>query len=97
MPTHGPLSATFVASCDLTHHSCGTDRGTTRSIMIRSTEMSYLLHEELARAHIRERLDQAERQRLAEHVVRVARARRQASRAQRQLEQAQRRLRLLQG
>jgi hypothetical protein len=58
--------------------------------------MFHVLHEELARAHMQQRLTQAERQRLADHVVRVARARRQAARARRHLDQAQVRLRLLQ-
>jgi hypothetical protein len=75
----------------------GTDRGTTRQITIRSTQMSHVLYEELARAHLEQRLAQAERQRLADHVVRVARARRQARRARQQLERAQLRLRLLHG
>ena len=82
---------------DRTHPASGTDRGTTRQITIRSTQMSHLLHEDLARAHLEERLAQAERQRLANYVVRVARARRQASRASRQLHRAQLRLRLLHG
>jgi hypothetical protein len=75
----------------------GTDRGTTRQITIRSTQMSHVLHEELARAHLQQRLAQAERQRLADYVVRVSRARRQARRARRQLDRAQLRLRLLHG
>jgi hypothetical protein len=64
---------------------------------IRSTQMSHLLHEDLARAHLQARLRQAERQRLADYVVRVAKARRQAGRAERRLEQAQLRLRRLGG
>jgi len=80
---------------DRTDPASGTDRGTTRQITIRSTQMSHLLHEDLARAHLEQRLAQAERQRLANYVVRVARARRQARRASRQLNQAQLRLRLL--
>ena len=59
--------------------------------------MSHLLYEDLARAHLQQRLADAERQRLADYVVRVAKARRQASRARRQLERAQLRLRLLHG
>src|SRR3954468_1217924 len=90
-----------------------TDRGTTRQITIRSTQMSHLLHEDLARAHLEQRLahgarpalpphahleqrlPQAERQRLANYALRLARARRQARRAGRQLDRAQHRLRLL--
>jgi len=80
---------------DRTDPVSGTDRGTTtRQITIRSTQMSHLLHEDLARAHLEQRLAQAERQRLANYVVRVARARRLARRASRQLDQAQLRLRL---
>lgn len=59
--------------------------------------MSHLLHEELARAHLQQRLAQAERQRLADYVVRVAKARRHAVRARRDFERAQLRLRLLRG
>jgi hypothetical protein len=59
--------------------------------------MSHVLYEELARAHLEQRLAQAERQRLADYVVRVARARRQARRARRRLDRAQLRLRLLHG
>ena len=59
--------------------------------------MSHLLHEDLARAHLEQRLAQAERQRLANYVLRVAKARRQARRAGRQLDRAQHRLRLLNG
>jgi hypothetical protein len=64
---------------------------------IRSTQMSHLLHEDLARAHLQARLRQAERQRLADYVVRVARARRQAGRAERRLQLAELRLRRLGG
>jgi len=53
------------------------------------------MHEDLARAHLSHRLADAERQRLAFHVVRVAKARRAARRADRAREQAQLRLRLL--
>ncbi len=70
-------------------------RPTARQITIRSTQMSHLMHEDLARAHLSHRLQEAERQRLANYVVRVARARRQASKARRRAEQAQLRLRLL--
>jgi hypothetical protein len=77
------------------------DRGTEPAApvqnSIRSTQMSQLLHEDLARAHLQARLQQAERQRLADYVVRVARARRQAGRAQRRLQHAQLRLRRLNG
>jgi hypothetical protein len=95
MPTAGPLDRP-VAPRDATRSS-RTDRGNPRQITIRSTQMSHLLHEELARAHMQQRLAQAERQRLADYVVRVARARRHAVRARRDLERAQLRLRLLRG
>ena len=85
------------ASTDRTDPATGTDRGTSRQITIRSTQMSHLLHEDLARAHLEQRLAQAERERLATYVARVTRARRQASRARRQLDRAQLRLRLLHG
>lgn len=57
--------------------------------------MYHVMHEELARAHLERRLVDAERQRLAAYVVRVAKARRAARRAERAQEQAQLRLRLL--
>ena len=97
MPTAGPTADRPVAPCDLTHPYRGTDRGNVRQITIRSTQMSHLLHEELARAHMQQRLAQAERQRLADYVVRVAKARRHALRARRQLDRAQLKLRLLEG
>lgn len=96
MPTAGPADRP-VAPCDDTSSSRDTDRGNPRQITIRSTQMSHLLHEELARAHMQQRLEQAERQRLADHVVRLAKARRHAVRARRDLERAQLRLRLLRG
>ena len=68
---------------------------TPRPISPRSTQMSHVMHEEPARAHLNRRLVDADRQRLAAHVVRVARARRAARRAERAREQAQLRLRLL--
>ncbi|GAB3687857.1 hypothetical protein [Angustibacter aerolatus] len=68
-----------------------------RQITIRSTQMSHLMHEDLARAQLERRLQQAEQARLATYVVRVARARRQAAKARRQAEQAQLRVRLLVG
>jgi hypothetical protein len=46
---------------------------------------------------MQQRLAQAERQRLADYVVRVAKARRHALRARRQLDRAQLKLRLLEG
>ncbi|HEX3004583.1 MAG TPA: hypothetical protein VHO27_10240 [Angustibacter sp.] len=64
---------------------------------LRSTHMQQLMHEDLARAHLNQRLADAERQRLAQYVVRLARARRHANRARRQAEQVQLRLRLLAG
>ena len=97
MPTAGPSDTSPVAHRDPADLSRGTADGNPRSTTIRSTQMSHVLHEELARAHLSQRLAQAERQRLADHVVRVARARRQAGRARRHLERAQLRLRLLQG
>jgi hypothetical protein len=97
MPTAGPSDDRLVAPSDPTQPCRGVDRGNVRQITIRSTQMSHVLHEELARAHMQQRLAQAERQRLADYVVRVAKARRHAQRARRQLEQAQLRLRLLQG
>jgi hypothetical protein len=64
-------------------------------ISIRSTEMSYLMHQELARVHLQQKLASAERARLAAHVARVAKARRDSQRALRAAERAQLRLRLL--
>jgi hypothetical protein len=57
--------------------------------------MSHLLYEDLARAHQRQRLANAERERMASHVRRVAKARRDSQRALRAAERAQLRLRLL--
>ena len=71
--------------------------GGTRPTSLRSTHMQQLMHEDLARAHLNERLADAERQRLAQYVVRLARARRHANRARRQAEQVQLRLRLMAG
>ena len=68
---------------------------THRPISLRSTEMSHVLHEELARAHIQQRLQRAERAREVAHHVRLAKARRSAQRAERAAERAQLRLRLL--
>jgi len=67
----------------------------TGPITPRSSPMHQLMHADLARAHLHERLADAERQRLAAYVVRVAKARRAARRAERAREQAQLRLRLL--
>jgi hypothetical protein len=97
MSSTGGFAVLTDATTDLTEAASGTARDTSRQITIRSTQMSHFLHEDLARAHLEQRLAQAERQRLAAYVVRVARARRQASRARRQLDRAQLRLRLLHG
>ncbi len=59
--------------------------------------MTHVMHEELARAHLSRRLEDAERQRLTAYVVRLARARRAARRADRARAKAQLRLRLLAG
>lgn len=59
--------------------------------------MSSYVHHEVARAHLDRRLHEAERQRLAAYVVRLAKARRASRRAERAAEQAQLRLRLLAG
>lgn len=60
-----------------------------------STPMSNLMHDELAQSQLRQRLRNAERQRLATYVVRLAKARRAARRAERAHQRAQQRLRLL--
>jgi hypothetical protein len=70
---------------------------TDRSNTLRSTAMSYQLHEDLARAQLSQRLRQAERQRLGVYVVRLARARRASERAELAARRAQLRLRLLAG
>jgi hypothetical protein len=57
--------------------------------------MSYVMHQDLARAQLNERLATAERARLAARVARVAKARRESQRALRAAERAQLRLRLL--
>src|SRR3954466_11713937 len=57
------LPAATASTNARTDPASGTDRGTTRQITIRSTQMSHLLHEDLARAHLEQRLAQAERQR----------------------------------
>lgn len=66
-----------------------------RPISLRSTQMSTYVHQELARAHLQQRLRESERQRLATSVVRLAKARRASRRAERRVEQAS--LRLLAG
>jgi hypothetical protein len=85
----------IVRTCDPIRVGAPAGRTPTRQIMIRSTQMNTLLHQDLARLHLDHRLEQAERQRLADYVVRVARARRHAVRARRRAERAQVRLRLL--
>ncbi len=59
--------------------------------------MVHVMHEQLARTQQQQRLRDAERQRLAAYVVRVARARRAAQRADRAAERARLRLRLVLG
>ncbi|HET8616434.1 MAG TPA: hypothetical protein VFL94_12980 [Actinomycetales bacterium] len=59
--------------------------------------MSHVLHEDLARAHLSQRLANAERARLAARAARVAKARRESQKAVRAAERAQLRLRLLVG
>jgi len=75
--------------------TAGRTTETTRPITIRSTEMSYVLAHDMARAQLNQRLASAERARLAAHVVRVAKARRESQRKLRAAERAQLRLRLL--
>lgn len=72
-----------------------TGAAQTFSTSIRSTDMSHLLYEDLARAHLSQRLATAERERVAAPVRRVAKARRNSQRALRAAERAQLRLRLL--
>lgn len=57
--------------------------------------MLHLMHEELARAHLHERLRQAEQQRQVLYAVRLAKARRAARRAEQAHQRAQLRLQLL--
>ncbi len=57
--------------------------------------MSHVMHDQLARAHLHQRLQYAERQRLAAYVVRLAKARRLAQRAEQAHLQARLRVRLL--
>ncbi len=95
MITAGSVAiAALPSSASTPHPTTGAQR---RPITIRSTRMSHHLHEELARAHLERRLHEAERQRLAAYVVRLAKARRASRRAERAAEQAQLRLRLLAG
>jgi hypothetical protein len=75
--------------------TAGRSTETTRPIAIRSTEMSYVMSHDMARAQLSQRLASAERARLAAHVGRVAKARRESQRALRAAERAQLRLRLL--
>jgi hypothetical protein len=75
--------------------TAGRTTETTRPSAIRSTEMSYVMAHDMARAQLNQRLASAERARLAAHVVRVAKARRQSQRKLRAAERAQLRLRLL--
>lgn len=57
--------------------------------------MLHLMHEELARAQLCDRLQQAERQRLVLYVVRLAKARRAQRQAVRAQLRAQQRLQLI--
>jgi len=83
---------------DVTSVTAATDgHGTTRPTSLRSAHMQQLMHEDLARAHLSQRLAEAEEQRLAQYVVRLARARKHQRRARRQAEAVQLRLRLLNG
>jgi hypothetical protein len=75
--------------------SAGGTTKTTRPTPIRSTDMSSVMAQDLARAQLNPRLASAERARLASHVVRVAKARRESQRKLRAAERAQLRLRLL--
>jgi hypothetical protein len=84
-------------AADVTSVLTTTGQPTTRPLSLRSTQMHQLMHEDRARAHLNQRLADAERARLAHYVVRLARARRHANRARRQAEQVQLRLRLLAG
>lgn len=56
------------------------EQTTGRQIQNRTREM-HLLHESLARAHMQERLQEAEEQRLGLRVLRAARLKRKAERA----------------
>jgi len=82
---------------DVTSVLAAHDGQATRSRSARSTKMYQLMHEDLARAHLRERLAEAERERLGLYVLRLARARRRQRRARRHAEQAQLQLRVLAG
>jgi hypothetical protein len=75
--------------------TAGGTTETTRPTPIRSTDMSYVMAHDLARAQLNQRLASAERAPLASHVVRVAKARRESQRKLRAAERAQLRLRLL--
>ncbi|GAB3594617.1 hypothetical protein GCM10027446_18770 [Angustibacter peucedani] len=88
---------TAAASADVTSLLAAERQGTTRPTSLRSAQMQQLLHEDLARAHLDQRLADAAQQRLAHYVVRLARARRAQKRARRHAEQVQLRLRLLAG
>jgi hypothetical protein len=68
---------------------------TTRPIPVRSPEMPSAISHDMARAPLPQRLARAGRARLAAHVVRVAKARRESQRKLRAAERAQLRLRLL--
>ena len=57
--------------------------------------MLHLMHEELARAQLLDRLQQAERQRLVLYVLRLAKARRAQRQAERAQLRAQQRLQLI--
>ncbi|WP_426562160.1 hypothetical protein ACPPVT_16615 [Angustibacter sp. McL0619] len=57
--------------------------------------MYQLMHEDLARAHLNQRLAEAERERLGLYVLRLARARRKQRKARQHAEKAQLQLRVL--
>ena len=66
-----------------------------RPITFRSSTMSHLIHEDLARAHLAQRIELAQHEREALRLARIERAQRRARRAQRTAERAHQRLRLL--
>ena len=82
---------------DVTSLVAASDGQGTRPLSSRSTQMQQLMHEDLARAHLQQKLAEAERERLGLYVLRLARARRQQRKARQHAEQVQLRLRLLAG
>ena len=84
-------------AADVTSTLLAIERQGNRRTSLRSTQMQQLLHEDLARAHLSQKLADAQNERLGLYVLRLAKARKAQRKARRHAEQVQLRLRLLAG